>query len=771
MARREHHRAARPRRHGEALAVAAQAVPRAGNDPVALRSPSNLQGKDRLIVIDWTREGLALHQAGRLAEAESLYLRSLAADQNCYPALHLLGVLRLHQGRAAEALPYIERALALKPSTPETLSNYGIALEGVGRYGEALEALQRVVALNPTDSRSWGNRGALLSKLDRNEEALADFNRAVAIDPSYVTAWMNRGQTFLAMGRPEEALESYDRVLQLLPEHLEAHNSRGVALKAMRRAGDALVEFDHVLDEKPDHVRALVNRATVLGEMGEVDQELQSYDRALAIQPIPEAFIERAYRLRTSKDDLAGAIADLQRAVAIRPDYPYLRADLLHLKMLAADWGDLASEHAALDRGVRAGERVAQPYIYQSLSSSPADLLASAKIYAHDKYPPLPSPRQRSRRGGKIRLGYLCGEFRAQATMHLAVGLFERHDRARFEVIGFDNSIEDRSRMRRRVIAAFDKFVPIQTLSDREAAHLIADAQIDILINLNGYFGTPRMGVFARRPALIQVNYLGFPGSLGADYMDYILADAEVIPVGEEQCYSEKVVRLPGCYQINDDQRPRPAPATRAAHGLREMDFVFCHFNNSYKITPEMFAIWLRLLSNVPSSVLWLLQSNTLLAANLRREAAQVGVDPARLIFAPPIAISSHLARLALGDLFLDSLPCNAHTTASDALWAGLPLVTCRGTAFAGRVASSLLRAANLPELIADSLSEYESLAFTLAKDRALLQSYRDRLTGERDRLPLFDTARTTLQIEAAYEGMLARWMKGLMPANFDVPA
>jgi predicted O-linked N-acetylglucosamine transferase (SPINDLY family) len=634
-----------------------------------------------------------------------------------------------------------------------------------------LEALARVVNLNPNDSRAWNNRGALLSKVHRNEEALADLDRAVSLDPLYADAWMNRGATLMAVSRMEEALECFDRLLRLRPDNLEARNSRGLALKALGQAGHALAEFDRVLKEKPDHLRALINRATVLGAMGRGDEELQSYDRALAAEPdMAEALIGRAYCLRTYKSDLAGAIAAHERAIAIQPDYPYARGDLVHMKMLAADWRDLAGELAVLNQGVHDGKRVVNPYVYQGLSSSPADLLASAKIYTRDKYPPLPFPRHRHRRQGKIRLGYLCSDFRAQATMHLSAGLFEHHDRSRFEVIAFDNSPEDGSPMRRRVIAAFDKLAPIQSLSDRAAAHLIAASEIDILINLNGYFGTPRMGVCAHRPALLQVNYLGFPGSLGAEYMDYILADAEVIPGGDEQFYSEKVVRLPNSYQINDSLRPRPAPTIRAAHGLKETDFVLCHFNYSYKLTPEIFALWVRLLRSVPSSVLWLLESNALFAANLRREAERAGIDPARLVFAPPIETSAHLSRLALGDLFLDSLPCNAHTTASDALWAGLPLITCRGKAFAGRVAASLLRAVGLPELITDSLDEYESLALVLAKDRKLLQSYRDRLTRDPAQLHLFNTARTTRQIEMAYETMMARWNKDELPESFSVP-
>jgi protein O-GlcNAc transferase len=663
-------------------------------------------GEDRMtsrqVAIQWIQEALKLHMAGRIGEAEPLYLKSLAVDQNFPPALHGMGLIRLQQGRHAEALSYTDRVLALYPA---------------------------------------------------NEDA-----------------WRARGLALAALGQLEEALASYDRVLQRRPDALQVRYFRAVALQALGRAGDALAELDSVLRAKPDYAEAWVVRANVSWTMGGVDQALESFGRALAIDPnLPEALWSRANCLWTRRQNVSGAIADLERLVATRPDFPYAQGALLDMRMHAGDWRDLGRERAALDAGVRAGKRVVEPYEYQALSSSAADLLACALIYSRDKYPALPSPQRRDRRNGKIRLGYLCGEFRAQATMYLAAGLFEQHDRARFEVIGFDNTRDDGSAMRRRVVAAFDRFVGVQGMTDRQAAQLIASQEIDILVNLNGYFGAQRTGIFAHRPALLQVNYLGFPGTLGADYMDYILADAEVIPEGDEQFYREKVVRLPGCYQINDSQRPRPAPGSRAAHGLKETDFVFCHFNYSYKIAPEMFASWLRLLKNVPSSVLWLLESNALFAQNLRREVAGAGVDPARIVFAAQIENSAHISRLALGDLFLDSLPYNAHTTASDALWAGLPLITCRGKTFPGRVAASLLRAVGLPELITDTPEEYEAKALMLAGDRALLQSYRDRLTRDPARLALFDTARTTRHIEAAYEEMMARWTKNTPPASFSV--
>ena len=719
----------------------------------------------------WIQEGLALQRAGRLAEAEALYLKALATDEDFHPALHLMGVIRLHQGRAAEALPYIERALRLQPGVPDTLANYGIALQGAGRHAEALRALERVCQLTPGDSRAWSDRGALLAQLGRNDEALADFERAVALDPGNENAWNNRGLILVALRRAEEALQSYERVLRLRPGYVEARNNRGLALRALGRADEALAEFERVLRERPDHAGALVNRASVLWTGGAVDEALRSYERALAIEPkLPEALASRANCLWTRRGDVAGALADLERLLALRPDYPYARGNLLHMRMHAGDWRALSRARAALDAGVRAGARVVEPHAYQGLSSSPADLLAAARIHTLDKYPPQPPLCRQRRRTGKIRLGYLCGEFRSHATMHLAVGLFEHHDRARFEVIAFDNSRDDESAMRRRALSAFDRFVPIQTLADREAARLIAGEELDILVDLNGYVGALRTGVLAHRPAPLQVSYLGYPGSLGAEYVDYILADAEVIPAGAEQFFTEKVVRLPGSYQINDGTRARPAPATRAAHGLRETDFVFCNFNVSYKITPEMFALWLRLLENVPASVLWLLEGNPLFAANLRGETARAGVDPARLVFAPAMEHAQHVARLALGDLFLDSLPCNAHTTASDALWAGLPLITCRGGTFAGRVAASLLRAVGLAGLITDDPDAYQALALTLARDRALLQSYRERLTRDPARLPLFDTVRSTRRIEAAYEEMMERRRRGLAPASFDVP-
>jgi protein O-GlcNAc transferase len=715
------------------------------------------------------QQAMALHQAGRLSEAEQLYQQVLTASPGDYAALHLMGLLRLMQNRLPEALRFMQAALKVQPGAPETLANVGIALSGLGRQEEALAALDGVVSARPNDSKAWSNRGSIRHRLGRRIEALADFDRAVALDAGNLDALNNRGLSLQALRRPTEALASFDDLLTRAPDYPEGRNNRGLVLRDLGRAEQALAEFDKVIATQPDHAGAWVNRAALLWRLERLDEALESYGRALAINPdLPEALESRANLLWTRKQALAPAIADLERAAGIAPDLPYLQGALLHLKMHAGDWRNFAADKAALDAAVRAGKPAVLPYVYQGLSDSPADLLACARIYTAREYPAAATRMAIGpRKPGRIRIGYVCGEFRAQATMYLAAGLFEQHDRSKFEVIAFDNGRDDGSAMRARVMASFDKFISIAQLSDADAAAVIRAEGVDILVNLNGYFGSMRMGVFALAPAPIQVNYLGFPGTLGADYMDYVLADAVVIPDGEENFYAEKVVRLPGSYQINDSKRAEMGATTRAEHGLPENSFVFCHFNYGYKILPDHFALWLRLLKQASGSVLWLLSGDPLLTQNLKAEAGRQGVDAQRLIFAPPLSLEAHITRMALGDLFLDSLPYNAHTTASDALWAGLPLLTCRGTAFAGRVAASLLYAMELPELVTENLADYESLALRLARAPALLQIYRDRLLENRRSAPLFDTIRTARQIEAAYDAMMGR--RGEAPQGFAV--
>jgi predicted O-linked N-acetylglucosamine transferase (SPINDLY family) len=718
-----------------------------------------------------SEQAIALHQQGRVAEAVLLYAQILAVAPDDIGTLYNHGTALRDLGRLAEALASFESALALAPDFQEALNNCGSVLRHLQRFDEALARFDKALAIAPDQPGLWYNRGLTLWNMKRFAEALASYDKALAIRPDFAEALNNRGLTLWQLQRNAEALASFDQSLAIHPKLADAWNNRGNTLRDLGRLDEAVVSFDRALAINPGIADVWNNRGGALREMKRLEEALASYNKALAINPdLAEALYNRGNIEWTDKRQLEPALRDLERAAAIDPDSDYVRGDLLHLRMHAGDWRDYERQVALINDGVRAGKRVIEPFPYQAISESPADLQACAHIYQH-RWPSAALCRMKTnRRPGKIRVGYVSGEFREQATAYLTVGLYECHDKAMFEIVAFDNGWSDGSPVRQRLEAAMGKFINISGLSDSRAAERIRAEEIDILVNLNGYFGMARMGVFALRPAPIQVNYLGFPGTLAAPCMDYILADRIVIPEQERQFYTEHVVTLPGSYQATDSRRPIAVTVpARAAEGLPADGFVFCNFNQSYKLTPAMFAVWMTVLKRVEDSVLWLLESNTRFPDNLRREAARHGVPGERLVFAPKIPPEKHLARLGLADLFLDSVPYNAHTTASDALWAGLPLITCRGSAFAGRVGASLLQAIGMPEMAVESLEDYQALALRLSGDPALLQSVRKKLERNRTVAPLFDTGRFTRQVEAAYAEMVERWQRGESPQSFAV--
>lgn len=441
--------------------------------------------------------------------------------------------------------------------------------------------------------------------------------------------------------------------------------------------------------------------------------------------------------------------------------------------MHMCDWADLNSEIARLHEHVRQGKIVSTPFPLLATSQSPAEQLECARTFVTAQYPATVQPTSRTsvnKAHDKIRVAYICGEFRAQATSYLTADLFECHDKTRFELFGLSTGPSDDSDMRRRLESAFDSFHDVAGQSSEHIADLIDRHEVDILVNLNGYFGIERTDVFRLRPAPIQVNYLGFPGTMGADYIDYIIADPIVIPAGDEVFYAEKIVRLPHCYQSNDRKKLIAGlPGDRLAAGLPAECFVFCCFNNAHKLTPDMFDVWMRILAAVDGSVLWLLEANAFVKNNLARETEARGISAERVIFAPRLPLPEHLARLRFADLVLDTLPHNAHTTASDALWAGVPVLTCVGSTFAGRVAASLLTAVGLPELITNSWRDYEDLSVKFAGDSPRLRDLRTRLIQNRDAYPLFDTPRFCRHIEAAFTRMVELHKQGNAPADFMV--
>ena len=585
--------------------------------------------------------------------------------------------LALHRGRRLEEAERLYREiLAREPRHFDALHLLGLVQYETGRWDAAVASIRAAIAVRPDFAPAYTNLGLALQKLQDLDAALAAYDRALALAPDYAEAYYNRGNVLLDLKRLEDAVASFERALALEPRRAQALYNRGIALLDLERPEDAVASFDAALAVKPDYAQALYNRAIAL-------QHLRRHDEVAA---------------------------SFARLLEIAPEFPFAPGMLLHARMHCCDWSKLESAIDAINEGVRARKRVAEPFGYLGVSDSAADLRTCAEVFAAARAPAAPAAMWSGETwtNAKIRIGYVSGEFRHQATSILIGELFELHDRDRFELIAIDNGRDDASALRGRIERAFSEIVGIARLGDREAAAAIRDRKIDLLINLNGYFGRERQRLFSFRPCPVQVSFLGFPGTLGAPYIDYIVADERVIPPGQDAFYTEKVVRLPDSYQVNDRKRAiaERVPA-RAELGLPDTGFVFCCFNNSYKITPRVFDVWMRLLHGVPGSVLWLLEGNAAAVRNLRDEAARRGVAPDRLVFAPRRDLPEHLARHRQADLFLDTLPCNAHTTASDALWAGLPLVTCTGGTFAGRVSASLLHAIGLPELVTDSLDAY----------------------------------------------------------------
>jgi len=744
------------------------------------------------------RAGFAHHQAGRFGRAEALYRKVLAKDPDHADALHLLGVLAYQCGKLAPALQLIERALPALAELPDAHLNYGNALRDAGRPAEAVASYSRAIALQPDHGMAHNNLARVLIDAGALAAGLESARRAVMLIPDFTGAHANCAGALLGLERFAEAEAALRRALTIQPQLASLHLDLGCALQAQKQLDEAATTYRRAIELQPDFAEAHNNLANVLKDLGKADDAVASYEAALELAPDNAVIHTNLGNALRDLRRLEDAVLSYRRALALKPDYA---AAQYNLGGALADRGELDEavailgraalqlEHAAIEwfyarkrmcdwAGYRMNEATArkavgkQAFALLALDSTPAEQLNCARQAAAALAVPkeLVFPRQRPRPSGRIRIGYVSANFRPHAGASLIAGLIEQHDRQDFEIIGYAASPDDGGQMRARLSSAFDRFIDISNATDRDAAQLVRAKGIDILVDLNGFTQRARTAIFAYRPAPIQVNYLGYPGTTGADFIDYIIVDPFVAPADQQPFFSERLVHLPDCYQCNDDKRAiSDHTPLRAVCGLPEDGFVFCCFNNAYKLTPDFFDIWMRLLGAVPGSVLWLLDDNPWEKENLAREAAVRGVARERIVFAQKRPPPDHLARHRLADLFLDTLPYNAHTTASDALWAGLPLVTCIGRTFAGRVAGSLLRAIGLPELVTGSLEEYEALALRLARDGDLLAALRARLARNRWTHPLFDTERFARNIEAAYRQMWETWRAGQPPAAFSV--
>jgi len=651
--------------------------------------------------------------------------------------LHRLAVAACQAGRFAEGIAHARQALAIDAGRARTHLLLGMALARSGAHAESLASFDCAIAITPDLADAHGNRGDSLVALGREAEAVASYDRALALDPGEVETWCNRGAALHDLRRFEEALASYDRALALRSGYTQVHFNRGNALALLGRNAEALAAYDVALALDRGYCDALHARGTVLLRLKRLEE----------------------------------AVACFECMHTLDPRHPRALSELVNCHLMMCDWQRLGTRVGELERSVVEGHALSSPFILLGLPIGDATLArATARFVQSEIRKREPLPARKSARSDRIRLAYLSGDFCQHPVAYLIAGLLERHDRSRFEVIGVSFGPDDRSEIRTRIEHAVDQFHDVRSRSDGEVAAFVRELGADIVIDLTGHTEMARTSILSHRPAPIQVSYLGFLGTMGADFIDYVIADEIVLPFDRQPLFTEEIVHLPDCFMVSDDRvGVTPHRPTRSEQGLPADGFVFSSFNASYKIREPIFGAWMNLLHTVEGSVLWLLTSNAQSVASLRKEAQQRGIDPARLIFAARTGLAEHIARQGLADLFLDTAPYNAGATAMAALWAGVPIVTVIGEQWVGRMAASMLGAIGLPELVTSNISEYEALARKLATDPVLMASLRAKLARNRLTHPLFDTDRFRRHIEAVYQAMWERSCRGEAPAGFRV--
>ena len=652
------------------------------------------------------QQAIQAFQSGNYERADSILVKVIKADSKNLPAFHILGLIKASQKKYKEAIELLGKAVKLDPNEPSLRFNLAKALMDSGAYMESIPHHKKAVELAPNNPEAWLNYGKAFSDLNAYEEALSIYDKALIINPGYAEAFLNKGATLKELKRYEEAIVCAESALRINPNLAEGWVNKGVALKEFKRYEEVISHYE--------------------------------------------------------------------KALSLKSEIDWLNGELLHTKMKICRWSGFTDNLENITNRLMANEKIANPFPLLALTDGVSLQRKCAEIYAQEKYPfnPALGPITKTKRleGEKIRIGYFSADFHNHATGYLMAELFELHDKQKFEIFGFSFGPIKNDEIRQRLEKSFNQFIEVGDKADVEISQLSRDLNIDIAVDLKGFTQDARMGIFSYRAAPIQVNYLGYPGTLGADYMDYIIADETLIPDHLQLGYSEKVVYLPDSYQANDSKRViADKKFTRQELGLPETGFVFSSFNNNYKILPAIFDSWMRILNAAEGSVLWLFEDNNFATESLKNEAEKRGIDSNRLVFAKRMFLPEHLARHQQADLFLDTFPYNAHTTASDALWAGLPIITLMGESFASRVAASLLYAINLPELVTTSRAEYELLAIELATNPLKLNSIKQKLTKNRLTTPLFNAQLFTKNLEATYMQMYERDMADLPPEHITI--
>jgi len=711
------------------------------------------------------------HQDGQTTEAERLYQQICKLQPLHAEAWSNLSLLLLGKGEFKQASDACKQAITIRPTYLEAHLNLIAALDAMQAYEEAADVFRKAIPMAPQRADLWNFFGQTLTKIDRTTQAVLAYQEAVRVKPDFAEAFFNMGRALSNLGFLEEAIAAYRHTIAHDSKHAAAFSNLGTLLGATSRFAEAAIAAERAAALSPESAEIHCNHGVVLQRQGRVAEAVAAYQKALAIRPQYAAALANLAAGLQELYKFDEAMDALKQAIAINPGFTNAIIDLIKIRRHVCDWSLYEEDRLTLLDFIASKKDAIFMLLLMCFPTTlkqqlDCSRLAMAKLNAATP----PRNARIAEAQQKIRIGYISNDYRDHPVGRLVPDLFALHDRERFEVICYSLGNEDPGALRQRIKQNCDRFIDLHAMSDIEAAQRITSDQTDILIDLTGPTVGSRLEMLSRRPAPLQVSFLGWPGSMGADFIDYVVGDSFVTPESHQEFYSEKIVQLPDIYQPSDLHRVIPErKVSRAAYGLPDDGFVFCSFNNPNKITPEMFDLWMRLLQKIEKSVLWLYCKSAQTKDRLKARAEANGVNPERIIFASVATYDVYLDRLCQADLFLDSAPYNAGATCNDALWVGLPVLTCTGETYVSRMAGSLLTAAGVPELVTDSLEDYERRALTLASEPGILKALRDCLTEGRNKSLLFDMPRFTRNLERAYSEMQAIRVAGEEPRFIKV--
>ena len=702
------------------------------------------------------KEALNLFQKGQLNESREICLEILKLEPNSFDTFYLISMIAFRQKEYSKSEESIKKAINLRSNNAEIYNLYAIVLLHLKKFNLAIENWNIAIKLRPEYLEAYNNRGNLLLELGKSTEALKSFKKAIELKPDFAEAYNNQGNALLKLKRIDNALKSYEKSISLMPNYYQAYHNCGRAFYERNKKNEILKNYEKSKKFNSD-----------------LDSAIKNYKKAIELKPdFAEAYFDLGSIFsEVNKND--AAIEYYQKAIDLKKEFGAKLGILIHTKLKLCDWSTINKDLKDIEDKILSFEKLSSPFFLLSIKDSLKLQKITAEKWFKNEFRSTNNNLEKiskKQNNKKIKIGYYSADFREHAMGHLLANLFELHDRSKFELYGFYFGPDVNDDVFKRIVKTFDKFVNVNLKTETEIAQISKDFQIDIAVDLMGYTRDNRFKIFIEKCAPIQANYLGYPGTLGANCIDYIIADKVLIPKESQEYYSEKIVYLPNSYQANDSKKKVSKKIfTREEIGLPKNNFVFCSFNQRYKILPKTFDSWMQILKRVDNSVIWLLESNEKSSENLKKEAGNRGIDPKRIIFSKALPLDEHLARHKAADLFIDTFPYNAHTTCSDSLRVGLPVLTLQGETFASRVSSSLLNAVGLKELITYSSKEYEDLAVEFATDASKLKNIKNKLEINKNKLPLFNTKLFTSHIEQAYFEMYKRYNKNEKPENIEI--